>query len=119
VELTAITDPPKPFQIEATLMRPGDDDPTKLMVRESNQPKGDSTSLGFGAAKWPAPDIKPSGPRDAVDSAADTKADPSVIQRVEAQHKQPRAGRGLIIASVILLLLSAGAAALYFSGMLG
>jgi serine/threonine-protein kinase len=117
-EMTAITDPPKPFQIESTRMRPGDDDPTKLMVRDEGRPKGDATSLGFGAAKWPAAEIKPSGPRDAVDSAADTKADPSMIQRVEAQG-QPRSGRGLIIASVILLLLSAGAAGLYFSGLLG
>jgi serine/threonine-protein kinase len=116
-EQTAITDPPKPFQIEATRIRPGDDDPTKLMVRDEARPKGDPTSLGFGAAKWPAPEIKASGPRDALDSAADTKADASLVQRVEATA--PNSGRGLIIASVILLLLSAGAAGLYFSGLLG
>jgi eukaryotic-like serine/threonine-protein kinase len=116
-ETTAITDPPKPFQIEATKIRPGDDDPTKLMVRDQAPPKGEPTSLGFGAQKWPAPEIKQSGPRDAADSAADTKADPSVIQRAEAAA--PPSGRGLIIASVVLLLLSAGAAGLYFSGLLG
>ncbi len=117
-EMTAITDPPKPFQIESTRLRPGDDDPTKLMVRdEARPPKGDPTSLGFGAQKWPASELKPSGPRDAADSAADTKTDPSMVQRVEATA--PRSGRGLIIASVVLLVMSAGAAGLYFSGLLG
>jgi hypothetical protein len=108
--------PAPPLAIESTRARPGDDDPTKLMVRDEVRAKGDPTALGIGLNKVPAADIRPA-PRDAPASAADTKSDPSAIKRIEATA--PKSGRGLIIVSVVLLLLSAGAAGLYFSGLLG
>jgi serine/threonine-protein kinase len=119
-ELTAVNDnPPKApaLQISASRGRPGgDDDPTKLMVREEARPKGDPTSLGFGPGKSPSGDIVPTPARggESVQTAPDTKVDPPTLPQAA-----PSSGRGLIIASVVLLLLSAGAAGLYFSGMLG
>src|SRR5438477_172042 len=50
-ELTAVSEPPKgkgAFVIESTKARPGDDDPTKLMVREEAKGKGDATKQGVG-----------------------------------------------------------------------
>jgi hypothetical protein len=128
-ELTAINDKPPPpnalptalqpalqpaLQIEASRGRSGDDDPTRLMVRDQVAGKADPTSLGFGAGRTPAGDLKPSGGRELASSAADTKVDPPTMPPAA-----PRNGRGLIIASVILLVMSAGAAGLYFSGLLG
>ncbi len=124
-ELTAINDKPPPpnalptaqqpaLSIEASRSRSGDDDPTRLMVRDNLVGKGDPTSLGFGQNRAPASDLKPSGGRELVNSAADTKVDPPTMA-----PQAPRSGRGLIIASVILLVISAGAAGLYFSGLLG
>jgi len=117
-ELTAVNDKPKPsFKIESTKARPGDDDPTKLMVRDdaAAKIKLDSTMPGVGgSAKRPVPELK-SGPRTPVESAADTQADPSTVGRAKAK---PSSGRGLIIASVVLLVLSAAGAGLYFTGYL-
>jgi hypothetical protein len=68
-----------------------------------------------GSSKRPSPEIK-SGPRGVVESAADTQADPSTVgPRAVAK---PKSGRGLIIASVVLLVLSAAGAGLYFTGYL-
>jgi serine/threonine-protein kinase len=119
VEVTAIGDQPlKPaqFVIESSKSRPGDDDPTKLVVREDNKPKADATVRGLGpAAKTPAPEIK-SGPRAAVESAADTKADPSIAKAVSREH---RGSRALMIALVAVLVMAAAGAGLYFGGLLG
>ncbi len=115
-EMTAVNQGPpnKPFQIESTKARPGDDDPTKLMVREQDaKGKVDSTVRGFGASgKSPAADLKPSR-----DSVADTHPDSSAVAK--AQAAPSGSGRALIIASVVLLLLSAAGVGLYFSGLLG
>ena len=113
-ELTAVNDKPgKPsFQIESTKVRPGDDDPTKLMVREdAARSKVDSTQRGFGASvgKAPASDIK---------NAADAQPEAVVLAKGQAAPT-PKGGRALIIASVVLLLLSAAGVGLYFSGYLG
>jgi serine/threonine-protein kinase len=115
-EVTAINDnPPKPSQlvVAATRGRPGDDDPTKLMIREEGSIKSsaklDVTFKGVG----------PSAPRVIVDSAADTKSDPAAVQRAVA--KAPPANqtnRVLVIALVIVLALAAAAVGLYFGGLL-
>jgi serine/threonine protein kinase len=121
-ELTAINDkPPRPLEIKSTKVRPGDDDPTKLMIREEQaKQKVDATARGVGPhSKGPAPELK-SGPRVALDSGADTQADPSTVgPRAAGAAPAPGVSRGLIIASVVLLVLSAAGAGLYFSGLLG
>jgi hypothetical protein len=123
-EMTAVNDrpPAKPsFQIESTKGRPGDDDPTKLMVREDvAKGKVDSTQRGFGASagKPPAADIV-SGARVANESAPDTQPDSSTRPDGKARANASGGGRGLIIASVVLLMLSAAGVGLYFSGYLG
>ncbi len=118
-ELTAVSDKPKgTFQIESTKTRPGDDDPTKLMVREdAAKSKVDSTQRGMGAQQAKSPAAEPkSGGRPVVETAVDTRADGATVGTAKPA---PRSGRGLIIASVILLVMSAAGAGLYFSGYLG
>jgi serine/threonine-protein kinase len=119
-ELTAVNDKPPgkgPLKIEGSKVRGEDDDPTKLMVREeAAKGKLDSTQRGVGAnQKAPAPEIK-SGPRAVLETPPDPKPEPSASKAQAAA--QPRSGRGLIIASVVLLLLSAAGAGLYFAGVL-
>ncbi|HEY5921428.1 MAG TPA: serine/threonine-protein kinase [Kofleriaceae bacterium] len=121
-ELTAVNDKPpqkkaNQFVIESSRGRPGDDDPTKLMVREEgSKAKPDGTARGVGAGnKTPSVEIK-SSPR-AVDSAADTKADPAISRAVKAQHNRGR--RIALIVFVALILLGAAGAGLYFGGMFG
>jgi serine/threonine protein kinase len=119
-EVTAIDSPPTPtLNIESSRPPRGtEDDPTKLMVRDEARGKLDGTARGLGVIANPIPLSDPTpAPRGAVESAADTKADRPVFGRnmIQAQSS----GRGLLIASVILLLVSAGAAGLYYSGLLG
>jgi serine/threonine-protein kinase len=111
-EVTAINDHPptkKPanqFVIESSRGRPGDDDPTKLMVREeAAKPKPDATARGIGAAnKAPSVEIK-SGQRAAVDSAADTKADPAMSRAMARKHNR---GRNMAILVIGISILIAG-----------
>lgn len=127
-EVTAISDMPKfePVKvaatpkgglvIESTKGRPGDDDPTKLMVREEGKgarPEGTKQGVAPSGGHRAPPE---SGPRAAADSVADTKADASIVQRMEGN---PSTGRALIILSIVLLVASAAAAGLYFSGVIG
>jgi serine/threonine protein kinase len=100
-ELTAVSEqPPKPFTIESSKApRSGDDDPTKLMVREEGKgAKPDGTKQGVGPEK--------------PDSVADTKADPPSIAPV------PRSKAALYVLAVIMLA-TAAAAGLYFGGVVG
>jgi len=119
-ELTAINDRPpgqRPMQIEGTTRRAGDDDPTRLMVRDEPKGKGDPTMLGLGSpARTPAAELKPSG-RQAADGA-DANGDPSTGRKATPAKAPPKSGRGLIIMSIVLLVLSAAGAGLYFSGVL-
>jgi serine/threonine protein kinase len=116
-ELTAITAPPtQPFVIESSKARPGDDDPTKLMVREEGRAKPDATVRGLGSgSKTPAPELT-SGPHA---GDADTEADRSAVEPAKPPVAQTGRGRGLLIASLIMLLAGAGVAGLYFSGLVG
>ena len=126
-EVTAISDAPKfdgspktpkggGLVIESTKGRPGDDDPTKLMVREEGKgAKPDATKQGVmpsGGNRTPVPE---SSSRGAGDSVADTKADASLVKRMDGGTT----GRALIILSIVLLVASAAAAGLYFSGVIG
>jgi len=114
-EVTAINDkPPVPSKLVVEAMRPGarDDDPTKLMVREEGKGKLDVTYRGVGPT--------PGGmqlPRVIVDSAADTKADPSVMQRAVGAGGGA-ARRIAVIAIVVILVVAAAAVGLYFGGVL-
>jgi serine/threonine-protein kinase len=95
-ELTAVSSkPPTPagLVIESNKPgRPGDDDPTKLMVRDE--------------AKPPAPEpVK-------AESVADTKADPPSVVEV------PRSKAALYVFAAILLAVAA-VAGLYFGGVVG
>jgi len=115
-ELTAISDKPKPFSIESSRSRPGDDDPTKLMIRDEpmKQPKGDVTARGVG----PEPAVHKSGARPAPvsDSVADTQAD---VPPKTAAAAAPRSNNGLVIALIgVIIALVATGIALYFSGAL-
>jgi len=109
-EVTAINDHPpakKPanqFVIESSRGRPGDDDPTKLMVREeAPKAKPDATARGIGAAnKTPSVEVK-SGQRAAVDSAADTKADPAMSRAMARKHNRGRNMAFLVIGISILI----------------
>ena len=108
-EVTAINDkPPVPSQlvVEAMRPRPGDDDPTKLMVREEHKPKLDVTDRGVGPTPQP--------PRVIVDSSADTKADPAAMR----SEGSGTLGRIAVIAAVVLLVVAAAAVGLYFGGVL-
>jgi hypothetical protein len=118
-ELTAIdARPPKPFVIESSKARPGDDDPTKLMVREEGKAKPDATVRGVGSgSKTPAPELA-SGSH-ALATNADTEADRSAVQPAKLPVARSGRGRGFLIASLIMLLVGAGAAGLYFSGLVG
>jgi serine/threonine protein kinase len=131
-EVTAINDGPPKFDsspkhspsskgslvIESTKRRPGDDDPTSLMVREEGKAgKADSTKQGVvpsGGHRTPVPGTD-DAKRGAADSVADTKADTSLVGRMEGGNS----GRALIILSIVLLVASAAAAGLYFSGVIG
>ncbi len=118
-EMTAVNDKPSPkqnqFNIESTKGRPGDDDPTKLMVREEGKPKPDATARGVGPASKPSMDLKHSA-RHANDSAADTKADPAMARAAARAH----GGRSRVwmILFVAIAVLAAAGAGLYFGGML-
>jgi eukaryotic-like serine/threonine-protein kinase len=115
-EMTAVNNSPKQgFVIESSRARPGDDDPTKLMVREEGKGKPDATTRGVGGAHTPSVEVK-SGARAAIESAADTKADPPMARAVAGNG---RGRRVMIIAIVALLILAAAAAGLYFGGMFG
>jgi serine/threonine-protein kinase len=125
-ELTAVNDkiPKKPnqFVIESNRTgRPGDDDPTKLMVREEGKPKPDPTARGIGGGhKTPnqAPELKPSAPRMQIDSAADTKADPTMSREMAARRDNRGKRTALIVALVLIVVLVGTGAGLYFAGML-
>jgi serine/threonine protein kinase len=113
-EMVTVNNVPKQsFVIESSRARPGDDDPTKLMVREEGKSKPDVTTRGVGNAHTPSVEIK-SGARNMVESAADTKADPAM-----ARVGYDRGKRVLLIAIVALLILAAAGAGLYFGGMFG
>jgi serine/threonine-protein kinase len=104
-----------PLVIESSKGRPGDDDPTKLMVREEGKHKPDATVRGLGPSSKPTIDLKP-GARASIESAADTKADPSIAKAASRAH---RASRILVILLVAVLAAAAAGAGLYFGGMLG
>jgi serine/threonine-protein kinase len=114
-EMTAVNNHPakQQFVIESSRARPGDDDPTKLMVREEAKGKPDATTRGLGPTV-PSVELK-SGPRAVVESAADTKADPGMA-RVAGESRGKRA---LIILLVAVLILAAAGGGLYFGGMFG
>ena len=116
-EVTAVNDKPAKgaFVIESTKGRPGDDDPTKLMVRDDVKPKPDATVRGVAPSKSPNVEIK-SGQRPAIESAADTKADPAIAKAARSAH---RSSRILVILLVAVLAVGAAAAGLYFGGMFG
>lgn len=114
-ELTAVNDKPGALVIESSRGRPGDDDPTKLMIREEGKHKPDATVRGLGPSSKPTIDLKP-GARAAIESAADTKADPSIAKAASRAH---RTSRILVILLVAVLAAAAAAAGLYFGGMLG
>jgi serine/threonine-protein kinase len=123
-EMTAVNSPPpkksnNQFVIESSRGRPGDDDPTKLMIREDGKPKPDGTARGMVANnKTPSQPVEvKSGPRAMIDSAADTKADPTLSRDIARQHDAP-SRRGLVIALVLLAVLAAAGAGLYFGGVL-
>jgi eukaryotic-like serine/threonine-protein kinase len=116
-EMTAVNNhpsPKQPFVIESSRARLGDDDPTKLMVREEGKSKPDVTQRGVGGGHTPSVEIK-SGPRAAIESAADTKADPAIARAVGDR----RGKRVLLIMLVAVLILAAASAGLYFGGMFG
>jgi len=115
-EMTAISEKPKPkgMVIESSKARPGDDDPTKLMVREEGKGKGDSTKQGVGpSAGHRTPVATNDTTKEAAirDNVADTNADPSTVRRIEktaSSNKLP----WIIIA--VILVLGGAFAALYF-----
>jgi serine/threonine-protein kinase len=116
-ELTAISEKPKQkgFVIESTKARPGDDDPTKLMVREEGgKGKADATKQGVGpSGRNPAITNDTTKEAPIRESAADTKADPSMVRRIEGtRSKLP----WIIVA--IVLVLAAAAAGLIFGGVI-
>jgi hypothetical protein len=122
-ELTAINDkPPKPalsidsalppgvlrgpakpdLAIESTKGRPGDDDPTKLMVRDD-------------APVAVAPAARSGGrPAPAVDSVADTKLD---VGKTNAPVGGARTDRKIIVGAIVLFVVAAAAIAVYLSGV--
>jgi eukaryotic-like serine/threonine-protein kinase len=121
-ELTAITDrPPQkpaavPFVIESGKGRVGDDDPTRLMVREEGKgkadPKVDPTMQGVGmSGKTPGLSSDPP-----VDTSADTQSDPPAIGRAIAERRTG-GGRGLMIAIAVVLVAAAAVAGLYLGGI--
>ena len=118
-EMTAVNDKPQGkggYVIESTKGRSGDDDPTKLMVRDEVKSKPDATVRGVGPGKSsPSVEIK-TGQRGAVESAADTKADPAIGKAAREAHGRNRV---LVILLVVLAALGAAAAGLHFGGMLG
>jgi cobalamin biosynthesis Mg chelatase CobN len=122
-ELTAVTDKassakkPNQFVIESSRGRPGDDDPTKLMIREEGKAKAEATGRVNAASKTPGPEGKPSM-REQIDSVADTKSDPAMSRQIAREHSRGRPMWlvGLIIA---LVVLAGAGAALYFSGVFG
>ena len=119
-EMTAINaKPPQKgggFVIESSKGRPGDDDPTRLMVREEGKAKGDGTKQGVGPSaghRTPAATNDTTKEAAIRDSAVDTKADASIVRRHEGgSSKLP-----WIIIAVVLVLAAAGAG-LYFGGIL-
>ena len=117
-ELTAVnSQKPNKFVIESSKGRPGDDDPTKLMVREEGKQKLDSTARGVGATPQKSPPVEiKSGSRVPIDSAADTKADPpSVVMARDGG----RTNKIILIAALVLFLLAGAGIGVYFSGVLG
>jgi len=119
-ELTAVNDKPQKqggFVIESTKARPGDDDPTKLMVRDDHKGnKSDATVRGIAPSKGSPPGELKSTPRAVVESAADTKSDPAIAKAARNAHRRTRV---LAIILVVLAALGAAAAGLHFGGMLG
>jgi serine/threonine protein kinase len=111
-EVTAI--PGKPgYVIESSKGRSGDDDPTKLMVREEAKGKPDATVRGVAPNKH----VEVKTPVRPSDSAADTKADPAIAKAARSAHGA--GSRILVVMLVILAVLGAAGAGLYFGGMLG
>jgi serine/threonine-protein kinase len=117
--------------VESKKKRPGDDDPTTLMVREdAAKLKGDSTRQGLGQlSKTPAPVlIKP--PPDTleddaatrVELAADTKSDmraatPDGDKRARQRTRSGNMSTVLVVVIAVLLLAGATAIGLYVGGV--
>ena len=123
-EVTAINDKPptksaNKFVIESSKGRSGDDDPTRLMIREEgNKAKPDATARGVGASKQtPSVEVKSAGRAQVPDSVADTKADPAMSRAIARRHN--RGKNALIVAIIAIVLLAGAAAGLYFGGIIG
>ena len=86
----------KQFVIESSKQgRPGDDDPTKLMIREeASKGKPDATARGVGASEQRrASKSNRASAREVPDSVADTKADPAMSRAMARKHKAAAGSR--------------------------
>jgi serine/threonine-protein kinase len=107
----------KAFVIESGKKRPGDDDPTTLVVRDAEkQPRKDSTNKGIGAsAQQRKPVVEPMHPND--QSMSSTTVQEKAPRFGASVVDRNRGSRVLWIVIVALLVVAAGMAGLYFTGL--
>jgi len=120
----------KPFVIESSKGRPGDDDPTTLVVRDDARPvKGDPTARGVGSAKHPAPiernsdkavviKVAGSGPAAVQpDTTRDMSKDTIEQARFGASVADRKPSSRMIWFAIAgVLVIAAAIAVLYFAG---
>jgi len=121
-EVTTIDTAPKPFVIESSKgVRGGDDDPTRLMVRDDPKPAKAGTTPGVGG-KTPAPERveKKSGglakPADQERGADGTTPDEPTFGANVANRRT--SSRAIWFAIAAILAIAAGVAVLYFAGVI-
>jgi len=123
-EVTTIDAKPMQFIIESSKgTRPGDDDPTRLVVRDDKPGKPDATQRGVGG-NTPAPERRTdnkSGKAPVVDTIPD-RTTPDVtkpeVAPFGANVVQRKSSRGLWLVIALLLVAAGALAVLYYSGVL-
>jgi len=125
-EVTTIdAKPMNQFVIESTKgTRPGDDDPTRLVVRDDNKPaKGDRTERGVGG-KTPPPERRSDRKSDKVPVATNPdRTTPDVTKPEVAPFgarvaQRQSSSRAIWFAIAAILAIVAAVAALYFAGVI-
>jgi len=103
--------------IAATKTRDGDDDPTRLHVRDDLKPKADATSRGV-VAQAKAPGKAKAKPNEAdIETKQGPRLDTPVVGKGLMSRNRPRTN-ALLVAVIALLVAAAAFFALYYSGLI-
>jgi serine/threonine protein kinase len=108
----------KPVVIASTKVRDGDDDPTRLHVRDDLKPKGDATTRGVVAsAKTPAKGSPAGKVKGDADASPSQRMETPVVGKDLVARNRPRTSTFLIV--LLAVVIAAGTfAGLYYGGII-